>query len=73
MQRSRGWIIVINNFNDDDIADMMSLYEVSKADYVLTSFEVGESGTPHIQGYVYFSNKKTFKRFILFTKSLQHI
>lgn len=59
MTRSRGFTFTCNNYTDDDIAYAMNLeYE---ADYTIIAFEVGESGTPHLQGYTYFKNPRQFK------------
>lgn len=56
--RSRGWVFVINNYTEDDIAMVKAL--VLPSTYVIAGFEVGtEKGTPHIQGYVYFSNARS--------------
>lgn len=58
--RSRGYCFTINNFTDDDIVYVMSLYDDNSADYLVAGFETGESGTPHIQGYVHFPNAVKF-------------
>ena len=55
---SRTWIFVINNWTDEDINWVMAL-EVSK---IVVSKEVGESGTPHLQGAVTFKRVYTFKQ-----------
>ena len=49
--RSRGWIIVWNNYNDDDY-DCLRSFVSEKQSWILGK-EIGESGTPHIQGYFY--------------------
>lgn len=56
--RSRGWIFVINNYTDEDIAYLMAMYKEDKSiKYMAVGFEVGERlKTKHIQGYVYFIN-----------------
>jgi len=56
--RSRGYCFTINNPTqiDDDNVDIL----VTKAIYVIVGKEVGESGTPHYQGYAWFQNALTF-------------
>ena len=55
MSRSRGWIVVINNYDDYDIDCLLAL----TCRYMCFGFEVGKNGTPHIQGFVYMYNPKT--------------
>lgn len=58
--KSHGYIVVINNYDDTDIAEYMSLTKDYGARYYICAFEVGtQCGTPHIQGYVYFENSRT--------------
>ena len=52
MSRSRSYVFTLNNYTDADIVAVKSL----KYNYLVYGFEVGESGTPHLQGYVYLSN-----------------
>jgi len=59
-ERARGWCWTINNPNGWDTADIERLIEA--AQYVCYGKEVGESGTPHYQGYVYFKEKKSLIR-----------
>lgn len=56
--RSRGYVFTINNYSDLDMAQVILLQEISGCDYICAGFEVGESGTPHIQGYVHFACQK---------------
>lgn len=56
--RSRAWIFTINNYTDEDKAQCNNL----DCQYIGYSFEVGEQGTPHIQGFVYFVNLKSRKQ-----------
>lgn len=50
--KSRGWCFTCNNYTDDDIVRVMDI----DADYIIVGFEVGEQGTPHMQGYFYKKN-----------------
>lgn len=55
----RSFVFTINNDIFQDLYQLMNI----TCDYLLFSFEVGEQGTPHIQGYIHFngSNKYTIK------------
>lgn len=61
------WIFVLNNYNDEELKEISSLC-ANSAKYSIYGFEVGESGTPHLQGYIEFKKKVrpfnllTFKR-----------
>jgi len=56
-QQSKSWCYTINNYTTEDhIPD-------SECKYRIQGLEVGESGTPHIQGYVLFSNAIRWKAF----------
>lgn len=57
MSRSRKWCFTINNPTGWDDADIERLRGV--AQYVIIGKEVGESGTPHYQGFAYFKERKS--------------
>lgn len=57
---SRAWCFTINNYTITDFEQVEAMFQ--DAVYGIVGQEVGESGTPHYQGYVYFQNAKTLKR-----------
>lgn len=61
--RSRGWCFTVNNYDDDDIAYVMSLYEEDvNCTYLIVGFEkAGRTGTEHMQCYIYYTNPLTVK------------
>lgn len=58
--RSRGWCFTLNNPTDTDKEQCSNLVNIS--DYVIWGHEVGESGTPHFQGFVLFKHAQHLKR-----------
>lgn len=58
--RSRGYCWTINNPTEWDRIDIQQL--IAEAQYVCYGEETGEEGTFHYQGFVYFSNKKSFQQ-----------
>lgn len=61
-KRSRGWCYTINNYTNADVVRCMWIGDDPwfNVAYQVMGYETGESGTPHIQGYVYFKNPKHF-------------
>ena len=55
--RSRAWCFTINNYNE---LQLNKLKEI-KYTYIIVGDEVGDSGTSHMQGYIYFANAITFE------------
>lgn len=58
--RSRGWVFTINNPTDEDWDCIKKLSDDAR--YVVAGREVGENGTPHIQGYCFFKETVRFSR-----------
>lgn len=60
---SRGYCFTWNNYSDEDIEYVKSLFESKrpKVRYLIYGKEIGEEkNTPHLQGYIYFENKVQF-------------
>lgn len=59
--RSRAFTYTINNYTSEDLKPFLSEKIKKQCKYYIFGFEVGKTGTPHIQGYIYFHNAKKFK------------
>lgn len=57
--RSRAWVFTINNPTDGDRDAVRRLVETNP-EYLIASNEIGEKGTPHIQGYVRWLTQRAF-------------
>ena len=58
--RGSQWCYTLNNFSDDDVLRLRALHTEDKNKVIYHAFqaEVGERGTPHLQGYIAFSATK---------------
>jgi hypothetical protein len=60
--RSRGFCFTINNYTSNDLKRFMTNQMRQQCRYYIFGFEVAPTtGTPHLQGYIYFHNQKSFK------------
>lgn len=59
--RSRGWCFTLNNPTDDEIEHITEVCNRPDCEYAIVGREVGESGTPHLQGYILFRRRFCFR------------
>nr|WAE42267.1 MAG: replication associated protein [Cressdnaviricota sp.] len=63
--RGRAFSVTLNNYVYDDACYIHSLPDNEpKVTYSIFGYEVGEQGTPHLQGYIYTKYKMTVKQVI---------
>lgn len=56
--RSRGWFFTLNNPGEE--THLIEIFEISGCEKFVFQLEVGELGTPHFQGMVYYTNARSF-------------
>lgn len=58
--KHRAFVFTTNNYSDADQQRLRDLAADPGVRYVVFGRERGESGTPHLQGFVYFKNPRAF-------------
>lgn len=58
-RRNRNWVFTWNNYTTDDINYIISNADTEKYEFLFQE-EMGESGTPHLQGLLKFENARYF-------------
>ena len=56
--RTQYWCFTLNNYVPDDETYLRSVIESDLCTYIVFGRETGDSGTPHLQGYIELSTRK---------------
>jgi len=57
MSRTLSYCFTLNNPTEEEVAQV----ELIPCKYMVYGREIGECGTPHLQGYVHYRNAKSLK------------
>jgi len=58
---SRAWCLTLNNYTESELEFLSSSFLADGNKNFIIGKEVGESGTPHLQGYVFTLDRKKFR------------
>lgn len=58
VQQGKGWCFTVNNYSEEDELALRALAD--SCVYLVYGREVGDEGTPHLQGYIRFATNKRF-------------
>lgn len=59
--KCRAWCFTINNYTQDHWANLQLLVAAdARPSYLVVGKEIGDSGTPHLQGYAHWANSRGF-------------
>ena len=71
--KMRNACFTLNNYTDDDCTRLSGLAKCPDVSYCVIAKEIGESGTPHLQGYAEFSGSFSFSRVKALLGTTAHI
>ncbi|QSX73076.1 replication-associated protein [Delphin virus 1] len=56
----RMWIFTLNNYSEENVKHIKQYFNDDRCTYAIVGKEIGESGTPHLQGYVHLKKAVRF-------------
>lgn len=61
MNKSKSFTFTTNNYTPEDEEHLRALFNKGKVEYLVYGREVGESGTPHLQGFIRFKSQRSIR------------
>lgn len=71
MKRARGWVFTLNNYTDEDETRLTGPPPDHK--YVIWGYETAATGTPHLQGAVWFKSVKSAQQVKAYVGERAHV
>ena len=62
MTGCKKWCFTLNNPTEGEASSLVDLFETEHVKYAVVGRETGESGTPHLQGFVWFTDRKSLRQ-----------
>ena len=69
---AKNWVFVLNNYTEEECSSIVPIVK-QFCDKAIISFEIGEGGTPHLQGFIGFREKSRPMGVFDFTKRIKWI
>jgi hypothetical protein len=73
MSAAKNWCFTINNYESSDMEKLEKMFEHGHFNYLIFGEEVGEEGTPHLQGYVQMKKKMRLNQVKKFISPRAHL
>lgn len=73
MSAAKNWCFTINNYHPDDMEKLEVMFNHGHFNYLVYGEEVGEEGTPHLQGYVQMKKKMRLAQVKKFISPRAHL
>jgi len=62
MTGCKKWCFTLNNPTNGESSSLVDVFESEHVKYAVVGRETGESGTPHLQGFVWFTDRKSLRQ-----------